>query len=151
MSRATFFDCFAGKEAVVFDQDPEARERRLALLEARTPGEPLWNAPTAVMIEVNEGLRDRMPLMRRLKRQTPALARAGQASGDQLRTDLQNWILAQSDGDDALTAILQLNLALAASGTAYQSWKADEDFDTYLRRLRQCLEQAGAGVAFPAP
>ncbi|MFF3931764.1 hypothetical protein [Streptomyces hirsutus] len=74
MSRATFFNYFAGKEAVVFDQDPEARERWLALLEARTPGEPIWNALTAVMIEVNEGLRDRMPLMRRLKRQTPALA-----------------------------------------------------------------------------
>ncbi|WP_353946406.1 TetR family transcriptional regulator [Streptomyces sp. HUAS MG91] len=152
VSRATFFNYFAGKEAVVFDQDPEARDRWRALLESRSPGESLWDSLTAVLVEVNEGLRERMPLMRRLKTQTPALARASQASGEQLRTDLQNWILAQVDGDeDAMTATLQLNLALAASATAYQNWRADEDFDTYLRRLTTCLEQAGAGVASFAP
>lgn len=147
VSRATFFNYFASKEAVVFDQDPEARDRWRALLESRSPGEPLWDSLAAVMIEVNEGLRERMPLMRRLKTQTPALARASQASGEQLRSDLQSWILAQDHDGDPMASILQLNLALAAAGTAYQSWQSDEGFDTYIQRLKQCLAQAGAGVA----
>ncbi|MFD6247461.1 TetR/AcrR family transcriptional regulator [Streptomyces roseolus] len=146
VSRATFFNYFASKEAVVFDQDPEARDRWRALLEARSPGEPLWDSLAAIMIEVNTGLRDRMPLMRRLKAQSPALARASQASGEQLRTDLQTWILAQTPGEDAMIGILQLNMALAAAGTAYQSWKTDEDFDTYIQRLRTCLDAAGAAA-----
>ncbi|MFB6698338.1 TetR/AcrR family transcriptional regulator [Streptomyces rubiginosohelvolus] len=149
VSRATFFNYFASKEAVVFDQDPEARDRWRTLLEARNPGEPLWDSLAAIMIEVNTGLRDRMPLMRRLKAQSPALARASQASGEQLRTDLQTWILAQTPGEDAMLGILQLNMALAAAGTAYQSWKTDEDFDTYIQRLRTCL--AAAGTATPSP
>ncbi|MFB8044524.1 TetR/AcrR family transcriptional regulator [Streptomyces hydrogenans] len=147
VSRATFFNYFASKEAVVFDQDPEARDRWRSLLEAHSPGEPLWDSLAAIMIEVNTGLRDRMPLMRRLKAQSPALARASQASGEQLRTDLQTWILAQTPGEDAMIGILQLNMALAAAGTAYQSWKTDEDFDTYIQRLRTCLDVAGAGAA----
>lgn len=151
VSRATFFNYFASKEAVVFDQDPEARDRWRTLLEARNPGEPLWDSLTAIMIEVNTGLRDRMPLMRRLKAQSPALARASQASGEQLRTDLQTWILAQTPDEDAMTGILQLNMALAAAGTAYQGWKTDEDFDTYIERLRTCLAAAGAGVAALTP
>ncbi|MER6639635.1 helix-turn-helix domain-containing protein [Streptomyces microflavus] len=151
VSRATFFNYFASKEAVVFDQDPEARDRWRTLLEARSPGEPLWDSLAAIMIEVNTGLRDRMPLMRRLKAQSPALARASQASGEQLRTDLQTWILAQTPGEDAMIGILQLNMALAAAGTAYQSWKPDEDFDTYIERLRTCLAAAGTGAAAPAP
>lgn len=151
VSRATFFNYFASKEAVVFDQDPEARDRWRTLLEARHSGEPLWDSLAAIMIEVNTGLRDRMPLMRRLKAQSPALARASQASGEQLRTDLQTWILAQTPGEDAMLGILQLNMALAAAGTAYQSWKPDEDFDTYIERLRTCLAAAGTGAATPSP
>ncbi|WP_062650611.1 hypothetical protein [Streptomyces maremycinicus] len=62
-----------------------------------------------------------------------------------------NGILAQISGEDAMIGILQLNVALAAAGTAYQSWKTDEDFDTYIERLRTCLAVAGAGAASPAP
>ncbi len=49
VSRATFFNYFASKEAVVFDQDPEARDRWRALLESRSPGEPLWDSLAAII------------------------------------------------------------------------------------------------------
>ena len=42
-----------------------------------------------------------------------------------------------------MTAMLQVNLALAATSTAYQSWRTDETFDVYLQRLGRCLERAG--------
>jgi AcrR family transcriptional regulator len=149
VSRATFFNYFASKEAVVLDRDPEARDQWRALLEARPDDEPVWTSLTAVLLDYNESLRDLMPQQHRLKMQSPALAQSAQAFGDQLRTDLHTWIMGRLAGDDALFANLQLNVALAAAMTAYQSWQADESFDVFTRRLEQCLDSAGAGVATP--
>ena len=142
VSRATFFNYFASKEAVVFDQDPGERDNWRALMSARPPDEALWDSLTAIMVGFNETLRDRMPLQRRLKAQSPALAQSTQTFGEQFRTDLQNWVTTRTPAGDDLTGTLQLNLALAATGTAYQTWAADESFDQYRRRLERCLREA---------
>ncbi|GAB7037187.1 MULTISPECIES: TetR/AcrR family transcriptional regulator [Catenuloplanes] len=147
VSRATFFNYFASKEAVVFDQDPEERDNWRALMDARPAGEPLWDSLTAIMIGFNERLADRMPLQRRLKARSPALAQSTQELGQQFRTDLHDWITARAGDTDPMPAVLQLNLAFAATSTAYQTWRADETFDAYLHRLRHCLDHAGAGPA----
>jgi AcrR family transcriptional regulator len=147
VSRATFFNYFASKEAVVFDQDPQERENWRALMNARPPDEPLWAALTAVMIAFNERLADRMPIQRRLKAQSPALAQSTQEFGEQFRTDLRDWALSRAAGQDEMTTLLQLNMLSAAAATAYQSWQSDEPFEVYLRRLRDCLDRAGAGIA----
>lgn len=140
VSRATFFNYFAGKEAVVFDQDPQERENWRALMSERPAEEPLWDSLSAIMLGFNETLRDRMPLQRRLKAASPALAQRTQAFGAQFRTDLLEW--AGERHGDALRTTLQLNLVQAAAGTAYQTWAPGESFDDYLGRLQQCLEQA---------
>lgn len=145
VSRATYFNYFAGKEAVVFDQDPEERENLRAMMDARPAGEPLWESLTAIMIGLNERLADRMALQRRLKAQSPALAQSTHDFGEKFRGDLQDWVRDRF-GDDVST-VLQINLAAAATTTAYQTWQPDEPFDTYLTRLRDCLRQAGSGVA----
>ncbi|MFI5937888.1 TetR/AcrR family transcriptional regulator [Actinoplanes sp. NPDC051494] len=150
VSRATFFNYFASKEAVVFDQDPEEREHWRTLMNARPADEPLWDSLTAIMIGFNERLADRMPLQRRLKAQSPALAQSTQDLGEQFRTDLRDWVATRTGGTDPLAATLQFNLAFAAVSTAYQTWPADESFDQYLQRLRRCLDQAGAGAAMKA-
>ncbi|MDP9794511.1 AcrR family transcriptional regulator [Catenuloplanes nepalensis] len=147
VSRATFFNYFPSKEAVVFDQDPEERDNWRALMSARPAGEPLWDSLTAIMIGFNERLADRMPLQRSLKARSPALAQSTQELGQQFRADLHDWIAIRAAGTDTMTATLQFNLAFAATSTAYQTWQADETFDEYLVRLRRCLDQAGAGPA----
>jgi len=141
VSRATFFNYFPSKEAVVFEQDPEARDRWRALMDERPAGEPLWDALTGIILDFSATLRDGMPLQRRLKAQSPSLAQATQNVGDQFLADLRAWVAARR-ADDELEATLQLNLALAALGTAYQTWEADESFDAYLRRIERCLRQA---------
>ncbi|MFD4943479.1 TetR/AcrR family transcriptional regulator [Streptomyces sp. NPDC058239] len=147
VSRATFFNYFASKEAVVFDQDPEERGNWQALMNDRPTDEPLWDSLTAIMTGFSESLRDRMPLQRRLKAQSPALAQSAQSFGEQFFSDLRNWVASRTTKPDELTATLQLNLAVAATGTAYQTWPADQPFDEYLQRLERCLRQAGAGTA----
>ena len=153
VSRATFFNYFASKEAVVFDQDPEERDNWRALMNARPADEPLWDSLTAIITGFIESLRDRMPLQRQLKAQSPALAQSTQNFGQQFITDLRDWVAthttdteAEAEADE-LTRTLLLNLALAANSTAYQTWRPDESFDDLLRRLKHCLDQAGPATA----
>lgn len=146
VSRATFFNYFASKDAAVLDQDPEERRNWQALMEERPAEEPLWDSLTAIMTGFCESLRDRMPLQRRLKAQSPAFAQSAQSFGEQFFTDLKRWVESRTSGSDELTPALQLNLAIAATVTAYETWPAEESFDGYLRRLDRCLRQTGPGT-----
>jgi AcrR family transcriptional regulator len=144
VSRATFFNYFPSKEAVVFEQDPTARQDWQSLMDARPLDEPLWTSLTAVLTGFAESLRDRMPLQRRLKAQSPALAQSTQDFGEQFRADLSAWVASRSGqrGDDELLAALQVNLGMAALGTAYQTWPAEESFDGFMQRVNTCLARA---------
>ncbi|WP_405922625.1 TetR/AcrR family transcriptional regulator [Streptomyces sp. NBC_00035] len=146
ISRATFFNYFAGKDAAVLDQDPEERLGWQALMNDRPADEPLWDSLTEILTRFCEGLRDRTPLQRRLKAQSPAFAQSAQSFGEQFFSDLRRWVDSRITGSDELTPALQLNLAVAATITAYETWPADESFDGFLRRLERCLRQAGPGT-----
>jgi AcrR family transcriptional regulator len=145
VSRATFFNYFASKEAVVFDQDPEARQQWLHSMKQRPTDEPLWDALTAVLLEFAASLRQRMPLQRRLKALSPALAQSTQDFGDRFAADLRDWVrerdVASPERDEPSSA-LQLNLALAALSTAYQVGNPEEVFDDFFDRVRRYLRQA---------
>ncbi|MER5527314.1 helix-turn-helix domain-containing protein [Streptomyces sp. NPDC002677] len=147
VSRATFFNYFAGKEAVVFDQDPEERQAWQALMSGRPSDEQLWDSLSAILTGFLESLRDRMPLQRRLKAQSPVLAQSGQNFGERFFTELRVWVTSRTAHGDELAATLQFNLALAAADTAYQTWPDDESFDGFLERLERCLHQARPAVA----
>jgi hypothetical protein len=108
----------------------------------RPADEPLRTSLIVIMTEFGESLRQRMPVLRRLKARSPALAHATQTFGEQFAADLREWVLERAGEDDALRATLLLNVALAASSTAYQTWPADADYDDYMARLKQCLHEA---------
>jgi AcrR family transcriptional regulator len=145
ISRATFFNYFASKEAVVFDQDPEERSDWRALMNGRPADEPLWDSLTAILTGFCESLRERMPLQRALKAQSPTLAQSGQSFGEQFFSDLRDWVAGRNSESeyDELTVTLRLNLAVTATFTAYQTWPVDESFDDFQRRLERCLREAG--------
>jgi AcrR family transcriptional regulator len=146
VSRATFFNYFANKEALVFDQDPEERKNWRSLMEGRDE-EPLWEALVAILLDFNETLRDRMPLQRRLKRDSPALARSSDNFGRQFLEELGDWVVSRPGAHRGGNASLQLNIAVAAMSTAYQEWDPDESFDDYLARLRRNLYLARPALA----
>ncbi|MFE7569841.1 TetR/AcrR family transcriptional regulator, partial [Streptomyces sp. NPDC057539] len=98
VSRATFFNYFADKEAAVFDQDPEERRHWQTLMNDRPAGEPLWDSLAAILTEYCESLRERMPLMRRLKAQSPALTQSHQSLGEQFITDLRDFVADRTTG-----------------------------------------------------
>ncbi|XVV17482.1 TetR/AcrR family transcriptional regulator [Actinoplanes sp. CA-131856] len=151
VSRATFFNYFATKEAALFDPDPEERDTWRAAMASRPAEESPWDSVTAVMLGFNERLGDRMPLQRRLKAQNPALARSAPNLGEQFRADLRDFLTERTGPGAEATVQLYINLAFAAAATAYQTWTFDEDYDTYLERLRRYLHQTGAGVNHHRP
>ncbi|QKZ16116.1 TetR family transcriptional regulator [Streptomyces chartreusis] len=152
VSRSTFFNYFASKEAVVFDQDPEQRNQWRAIMADRPADEALWDSLTAILIGFSEIFRDRVPMQRRLKERSPALAKSSwDVVDEQFLADLREWVTSRTAEGDPMPAALQLNLALAAHNTAYQTWGPDESFDDYIRRLKYCLRQAGTGIATLGP
>jgi AcrR family transcriptional regulator len=146
VSRATFFNYFASKDAALLDQDPEERRKWRVLMNERPQDEPLWDSLSAILTRFCEGLRDRIPLQRRLKAESPAFTQSAQSFGEQFFSDLRHWVESRITSSDRLTPILQVNLAVAATITAYQTWPAEESFDEFLLRLERCLRQAGPGT-----
>jgi AcrR family transcriptional regulator len=74
VSRAIFFNYFRGKDAVVFDPDPEQTERSCQRMAARPAGEPLWAAISAVIVGFTEDIADVMVVQKRSCAASPALA-----------------------------------------------------------------------------
>lgn len=147
LSRATFFTYFPSKEAVVFANAPDEREAWQELMDACPTDMPIWQALSRVLIGFNERLTEILPLRRRLKERSPVLAQSSDALGPQFQDDLRRWVMERRQaGTDERRARLLVNLALAASTTAYQSWDRDEPFDAYLGLLSTCLREAGEGV-----
>ena len=142
VSRATYFNYFSNKESVVFAQDPEQRDDWQALMAGRPADEPLRTSLIVILTEFGESIRDQMPVLRRLKARSPALAQATQTFGEQFAADLRDWVLERAGEQDALRATLLFNVALVAGSTAYQTWPADADYDDYMARLKLCLHEA---------
>jgi AcrR family transcriptional regulator len=146
VSRTTFFNYFSGKEAVVFDPDPEEPEQWRALLAARPEDEPVWESLTAVLLDYTERTADRVIVRKRLRDRSPALAQGAADRRDRFYAELRGWAIARHTVRHELRAILQVNLAAAAVMTAYERWDPDEPFAVLLGLMRTCLAQAGAGL-----
>ena len=145
VSRTTFFNYFSGKEAVVFDPDPEEPGQWRAMLAARPEDEPVWESLTAVLLGYTERTADRIVIRKRLRDASPALAQGASDRRDRFYAELREW--AAGRADDELRGALQVNVAAAAVSTAYDRWDGDEPVTVLLDLMRTCLEQAGAGLA----
>lgn len=144
VSRATFFNYFESKDAVIRDLDPEERASWLAIMLARPTDEPLWESLCNILIAFNRSLRERMLLQRTLT----SLSHEPSAENlsAQFRADLGEWVRLRPNAD-AHTSFLQLNLALTASNTAYHTWTTQESFDDYLERVERFLRFATPTIA----
>ena len=151
VSRTTFFNYFSGKEAVVFDPDPEEPEQWRALLAARPQDEPVWESLTAVLLAFTEQTADRVVLRRRLREKSPALDRGMADRRDRFYAELREWAAARTAPGDGLRSDLQVNLAAAAVMTAYERWGRDEPVAVLVELMRSCLAQAGDGLRDDRP
>src|SRR6476646_7344429 len=77
VSRATFFNYFASKDAVVFDADPEELAAYTALLDARPDHEPVWTSLQHILVTTVDSVSEQIVVQHHLLQRNPALATSG--------------------------------------------------------------------------
>lgn len=148
VSRSTFFNYFATKEAVVLDRSPEEVAVLTSLLEAQPPELTPWEAVTAVILGLVEGAPERVTLRRRLMRDHPGLTQRAHEMGQEFADLMRGW-MRERHPEDPVGADLAVDLALAATGTARSFWPQDDPVAAYAALVRECLERAGHLAADP--
>lgn len=141
VSRTTFFNYFRTKEGVVLDPSPEESARLAALVAEQPPSLPAWDAVTAVLLGLSRAGVAEIGRRRRLGGPDAALERRAQELGEELAEMLRAW-LRERDPEDPLGAALTVDVALAATRTAWSAWPPGSDVDTYLALLEECLARA---------
>lgn len=149
VSRSTVFNYFASKEAIVFDEDPQERDAWRSLMAERPDDEPLWDSLVAVLLGVAGRRAPTLPLLRRLKADSPTLAQYSRDLGEKSAAELRAWAVGRVAPERRAEALLCANIALAASDTAYGLWAPGEPVERYQEALATCLERAGAGLQHP--
>ncbi|MDO8188121.1 TetR family transcriptional regulator [Conexibacter sp. JD483] len=149
VSRTTFFNYFASKEAVVFDADPETVRQWHALLESIPEQTPLWEALQTLLLKNVEGFSEHLVTIHRIKTSSSTLAASSREASDRLWRELSEWAARREPGDPFAIA-LQLGTAQAVLNAAFAQWDGDAGVEQLLALLRRGFTEAGAGFR-PAP
>lgn len=150
VSRSTFFNYFAAKEAVVLDPSPEERELVERLLEQQPDAAGPWESVVAVVETLVDRTPERIVVRRRLTASEPSLERRATELGREFADLLRAW-LRERHPDDPLGADLAVDLALAAAGTAWSAWPDGAGVTAYVDLVRECLSRAGRLAVETAP
>lgn len=142
VSRSTFFNYFSAKESVVLDPSPEEVALVTNLLEDAPASSTPWEAVTGVVLALVDQAPDRLVLRRRLTGSDPALERRAHEMGQEFAGLLRDWLRSRHP-DDQLGADLAIDVALAATGTAWTAWSDGEPVTAYVALVRQCLDRVG--------
>ena len=143
VSRSTFFNHFASKEAVVFEPDPDELEHWRRLREQRPADEPLWQSLTAVLLGCMDHSRDWLVAQKQVKAASPALARSLQECGNRVNAEVGEWVGRRTRVAPDPMAQLQLNTAMGAVMTAFEEWSPERPFDEFLTTACGYLDRLG--------
>lgn len=124
VSRATFFNYFASKDAVVFDADPEELAAYRSILYSRPDHEPVWTSLQQILVIIVDSISEQMVVQHHLLQLNPGMASGGRTFGDQFRQTLIQSATqrAMAAGSTEFQAALMVAVADAAATTAYRFW-----------------------------
>jgi AcrR family transcriptional regulator len=146
VSRMTFFNYFASKEAVVRDAAPGERESWQHVFD-RPPDEPVWDSLIALVMDQVGPLQSRLVELKRIHELSPRLTLLHAEHGSPFYEDLRSFVRSRTPAGGELVADLTLNVFLAAADTAYAHWSPPTPFATYLAQAMACLDLVAAGLA----
>lgn len=151
VSRATFFNYFGSKEAVVFDADPEELAAYQALLEARPADEPVWTSLREILVSTVDSVSEQMAVQHLVLQRNQVLAGSGRAFGDQFRQALTGWATerAKASGTTEFQAALVVAAADAAATTAYRFWDPLSGAQALRDLIAGAFDTVGAPFAPP--
>lgn len=149
VSRATFFNYFASKDAVVFDADPVELAAYTALLDARPDHEPVWTSLQQILVTTVDSVSEQMVVQHHLLQRNPALASSGRTFGDQFRKTLTQWATerAVAAGSTEFEAALVVAAADAAATTSYSFWDPADGVQALRALITAAFDTAGAGFS----
>jgi AcrR family transcriptional regulator len=149
VSRATFFNYFRSKEAVVLDPDPAMAEAAAQILAARPEGEPVWISLTESVVDFVNRNADRFVVKYRIKATSPALAESRRNAGQPFWEELRRWLAGRIPaGPHARFHVdLIINIAMSVAETATATWSVDDGPDALADLLRIGFAAAGEGCA----
>ena len=146
VSRTTFFNYFASKEAVLLDPDPDLVEQWQRLWFSRPAGEARWQSLTALLLRCMEDLADWLPTIKKLKT-TPGPAPALHTANSPI-SGLGAWVVGQAPAHQQAEARFQLAVAHSALIAAFEQWDGEQPLATYLSTVRAYLDRLAC--AFPS-
>lgn len=120
---------------------------QLALCAHRPAGEPLWVSLTAVITGVIEARMDVIAPQLHLKAASPVLAAILHKANEQILGQLADWARSRVTSAEQGQAMLQLNVATAATNTAFDAWQPQDGVDALLAAIRRNLDTLGAAFA----
>ena len=130
VSRRTFFNHFPTKAAALFDPDPEDAGRLTALLAAADGAADPWAALGAVCREYLVPHTATLAVRRRLA-EDPELAAYARTAYEHVAVALDGWGRRQWPGDP-FAAVLAAQAAAAVLGSAFTTWRPDDDPAAFL-------------------
>jgi AcrR family transcriptional regulator len=145
ISRRTFFNYFPGKEAVVFDPDPDDPALWRDLLAARPADEPVWTALREVLLGYTDAIAARMTVQRRIRLASPELETCSREVADQFWESVRSWVATRTGGD-RLRSLLAVNAAQTVLTTACPLWDVDRGVEHLHDLIRESFDVLGAGL-----
>jgi AcrR family transcriptional regulator len=145
VSRTTFFNYFASKQAVLLEPDPDLVDQWERMWLSRSADEPRWQSLTAVLLRCLDDLRDWLRTQKRLK-SAPGSAPTITMSNSPI-SRLDAWVIADAAADKQAEARFQLAVAHSVLIAAFDEWDDTQPFATYLDTVRAYFSRLAC--AFP--
>ncbi|SEP05348.1 TetR family transcriptional regulator [Trujillonella endophytica] len=124
VSRATFFNYFASKPAVIQDPAPGDREAWSRLFD-RPADEELWDSLVAILVDFAALSADQALAVRLLYERSPELHAHSAGHTHPFYVDLREFVRDRAAPGAEPEAALLLDIALSVSGTAHVQWRPD--------------------------
>ena len=147
VARGTFFNYFDSKEELVVTYGPHEAEFQRRLMQERPDDEPLWESMVQIIMGYLEEFEAQIIVHLRLKAGSPTLSRSARPTTERLVADLRVWARDRHPHLAEPEAMLIINVAVAALGTAVHYWQVDQPVAERIGTVRAMLARAGAGLA----
>jgi AcrR family transcriptional regulator len=145
ISRRTFFNYFAGKEAVVFDPDPGEPALWHELMAARPAGEAMWSSLRELLIDYTAAVADRLIVQHRVRQASPELESCSRAVADRFFGAVLEWVTA-GHPHPGPRPDLTVGAARAVLATACPRWDPDLGIAALHHEIREGFDLLGAGL-----
>jgi AcrR family transcriptional regulator len=150
VSKRTFFNYFASKDAVIFDPAPNERRLWERLVATVPTDEPVWSSLELFFLGYSGAHRHHLAQQRRVIASSATLTRLGWMAAAQYEDFLTDWTLSRTTWTPAaaMQSRAVVNAAIATLNVAFFAWSPEDEVDVLDELIREAF---GAVVTAQIP